>query len=76
MNNNRIIPLAIALASVSLTLISGAVSAQSGGSSVKTPAAPADPLKNAVLIGFIESRRSRKSPIACSGDVGIRLDMR
>ena len=52
MNNNRIIPLAIAVASASLTLISSAVSAQPGGSSVKTLAAPADPVKNAVLIGW------------------------
>ena len=53
MNNNRIIPLAIAVASASLTLISSAVSAQPGGSSVKTLAAPADPVKNAVLIGRV-----------------------
>ena len=53
MNNNRIIPLAIALVGASLTLISGAVSAQPGGPSVKTLAAPADPVKNAVLIGRV-----------------------
>ena len=53
MNNNRIIPLAIVLVGASLTLISGAVSAQPGGPSVKTLAAPADPVKNAVLIGRV-----------------------
>lgn len=53
MTNFQRVPMTIALISASLTVFSCVAGAQSANPSVKTLAAAADPLKNAVLIGRV-----------------------